>query len=427
MSDALRGFGHRIPALVSGRLEGRPTPEHAEISIQVLTNLSRFKKKKKDMKNYLQIYSVSLLIVFSTSCKGQNKTGPPKESLSQTTINLIDNDPYFVETNTITTSYGPSSITRNIIQDRNGSIWFATWEGIIRYDGKSFTNFTNKEGLRRFHVFSVLEDKSGNIWFGTIGAGVYRYDGKSFTNFTTKEGLVHDSIGCIYEDKNGNIWFGTQGGASCYDGKNLPTGQPNFRNFTTNEGLTDNDINSIIEDKAGKLWFGTRGDACYYDASPAGRQGKTFTKFTNKEGVAFVNVRSIIEDKEGNIWLGGNDGLWRYDGSSLPTGQAGFTNFTTNFVGYIYEDKKGNIWTSSAANGNPHKWVLSRYDKKYLPYEKATVTQITIQEDMFFGILEDKEGGIWFGTLNGVCRYDASPSGRQGNTFNYFKDTGDKE
>lgn len=35
----------------------------------------------------------------------------------------------------------------------------------------------------------------------------------------------------------------------------------------------------------------------------------------------------------------------------------------------------------------------------------------------FFGILEDKEGGIWFGTLNGVCRYD-------GNTFNYFKDTG---
>jgi len=271
------------------------------------------------MKKYVQIYSVLLLFIFSPSCKGQNKTELPKDSISQPKSKLPDNDPYFKETKTITTSYGPSSITRNIMQDRKGNIWLATFEGIVRHDGKSFTNFTNKEGLRRFRAFAVLEDRNGNIWFGTIGAGVYRYDGKSFTNFTTEEGLANNRVGYIYEDKTGNIWFGTQGGASCYDGKS-------FRNFTTKEGLTNNDVNSIIEDKTGTFWFGTRGDACFYD-------GKTFTKFTNKEGIPFKNVRSIIEDKKGNIWLGGNDGLWCYDGSS-------FTNFTRNFVGYIYEDKK---------------------------------------------------------------------------------------
>ena len=321
--------------------------------------------------------------------------------------NLSDVDPYFIETKTIENAYGPNSITRNIIQDRNGNIWLASWEGIIHYDGKAFTNFTNKEGLRRFHVFSILEDKRGNIWFGTIGAGVYRYDpsadaaGESlFTNFTTKEGLVNNTVTCIYEDKAGNIWFGTQGGLSCYGLSAEQADGKSFRNFTTKEGLINNDINAIIEDKAGKFWIGTRGNACFYD-------GETFTEFTTIGGLPFKNVRSIIEDKKGNIWLGGNDGLWKYDGVL-------FSNFTSNFIGYIYEDKKGNIWTSSEASGGSHKWVLSRYDEKSLYAETATATQVLGEKGMFFGILEDKEGSIWLGTLDGVCRYD-------GKTFNRFK------
>ena len=105
--------------------------------------------------------------------------------------------------------------------------------------------------------------------------------------------------------------------------------------------------------------------------------------------------------------MGGNDGLWRYDGSS-------FINFTKNFVGYIYEDQKGNIWTSSTATGNPNYWTLSRYAPKPLHYEMPTATEIKSEDNMFFGIHEDQEGGIWLGTLKGVGRYD-------GTAFNYFK------
>ena len=352
------------------------------------------------MKKYIQICSILLLFVYIASCQGQKKTDLPKERISQPEINSPEIDPYFIESKAITTFYGPTNITRNIIQDKSENFWFASFEGIIRYDGKSFTNFTNKEGLRRFRAFSVLEDRMGSIWFGTIGAGVYFYDGKTFTNFTTKEGLVNNDVGCIYEDKKGHIWFGTRVGISRFDGKT-------FTNFTTEDGLTNNDVNSIIEDKTGKFWFGTRGDACFYD-------GKTFTTFTNTEGAPFENVRSIIEDRKGNIWLGGNDGLWRFDRIS-------FTNFTTDFVGYIYEDKKGNIWTSSSESGNSQDWVLSRYDEKTLPNETASAIQLrTQQEEMFFGILEDTKGGIWLGTVNGVYRYD-------GNTFNDFKDTTGKE
>jgi len=333
---------------------------------------------------YIQIYTLLLMLVFSTFCEGQNKTDRSKENIKSEAKNIV-------------TSSGPNRITRNIIQDRKGNIWIASWDGIFRYDGKSFTNITSKVSSARF--FSVLEDRKGNFWFGSIGSGVYYYDGESFRNFTTKEGLAGNGVTNIYEDKTGNIWFGADGGVSRYDGKS-------FRNYMMNGG-----VNSIIEDKTGKFWFATADNTFVYN-------GKTFTTFTNN-AKPFRNVRSIMEDKKGNIWLGGYDGLWRYNGST-------FTNFTRNFVGYVYEDKKGNIWTSSepakgqglalsrydknflsgsvSARG---QWVLSRYDEKSLSDKKPTVTEIA-NKPMTFGILEAFDGSIWFGAVDGVYRYDGS-------------------
>jgi ligand-binding sensor domain-containing protein len=330
------------------------------------------------MRKYLPPYILFLLLVLCISCKEQPKKDPPKEIIN-------------FDSKNIDTPNSPNSITRTIKQDSHGNIWFASWDGIIKYDGTSFTNMTRDVSLSRF--FTVLEDSKGNFWFGSIGSGVYYYDGKTFQNFTTEEGLANNSVTNIYEDKKGNIWFGTQGGVSCYDGKS-------FRNFTTKDGLTNNDVNTIIEDQSGKFWFGTRGDACSYD-------GKTFTIVKNEEGGTFQNVRHIIEDEKGTIWLGGNDGLWRYDGSA-------FANITQNFVGYVYEDKKGDIWTSSESTAT-QGWALSRYDGTTLTNEKPTVTEIKAGEGMFFGILEDSDGSIWAGTLKGVYRYD-------GKTFEDFKD-----
>jgi ligand-binding sensor domain-containing protein len=360
---------------------------------------------------YIHIYTLFLMVVFHTSCRGQNKTDLSKENIRSETKNIVN-------------SPGPNRITRNIIQDRKGNIWIAAFDGIFRYDGKSFTNITSKVSSARF--FSVLEDRKGNLWFGSIGSGVYYYDGKSFKKFTTKDGLINNEITCIYEDKAGNIWFGVSGGASCYDGKS-------FRNYVINGDAMNedragktfpdrspNEVNSIIEDKTGRFWFATRGNTFVYDALLPDGQGKTFAVFTHEDKL-FKNVRSIIEDKKGNIWLGGMDGLWRYNGST-------FTNFTQKFVGYIIEDKKGNIWTSSERDNsqawasserdnsqvwaglerdNSRAWALSRYDEKSLSNKRPTVTEIT-NKPMIFGILEDDKGSIWFGASDGVYRYDGS-------------------
>jgi ligand-binding sensor domain-containing protein len=209
-------------------------------------------------KDYIvkQLYLL-LLLIFVTSCNGQVNTGSSKNSTSKSDINpVIPNknnqtayEPLFMKNDKAIT-YGPKSITRNILQDKNGKLWFASWEGIISYDGKYFTNVTLKESLKQLHVFSILEDKAGNIWFGTINGGLYRYDGKSFTLFTTTDGLANNSVLCMLEDNAGYIWFGTEAGVSRYDGKT-------FTNFSKQDGLNGN-INSIIQDKTGKLWFGMR-------------------------------------------------------------------------------------------------------------------------------------------------------------------------
>lgn len=325
------------------------------------------------------------LSMLLASCNGPDKTEMPAMESKPLPAALpvpkpLAGDPAFIAARDTVSAHGPQTITRNMLQDHNGNIWFASWEGIVRYDGKRFTNVTLQQGLAHFHVISVLEDKAGNLWFGTIGGGVYRYDGSAFRLFTTADGLVNNSVGCMLDDNSGNLWFGTGNGVSRYDGHA-------FTNFTV-PGLSNNFVNVIVQDKTGKLWFGTRAGIRCYD-------GITFTDFNNKEGAPFYYVGSILEDRTGNLWIGSESGLYRYDGVSL-------TNFTTNSIGYICEDRTGNLWLSGSVAGG---MALYRFDGKSF----ATISKRLKYGpggNQIFGICADKDGNMWFGTAGGVYRYD---------------------
>ena len=323
------------------------------------------------MKNPVKLFALFLLAVFHTSCV-QNQTNSPKDHIKAETKDSI-------------TSQVPYSMVRNVKQDRNGNILIASYKGVFRYDGKSFTNITSTISSPSF--WDVLEDRKGNLWFATRDSGVYYYNGKSFQHFTTREGLANNGVTCIYEDKAGIIWFGTGVGLTRYDGKS-------FQNFTTKEGLSDNDLTTIMEDKTGKLWFGTRGEPCFYD-------GKTFTVLKNKDGKGFRNVWSIIEDKKGSIWFGDNDGLWRYDSSTV-------TKVSQKGTYAIIQDKKGNIWTTTGEvnPGGGGVWALSRYDQKSLYNKKPTVTEIMSRGPALLVLFAANDGSIWVGATEGVYRYD---------------------
>ena len=120
-----------------------PHAAYTNLSGHFRTTLRHRKLEMKQIKLTTLIFGL-LLFGYNqaeTSREGQNKTNVPKHN----------NNP---ETKGVSTSHGPNSIVRSIIQDRKGNIWIASWEGVFRYDGKSFTNITSKVSSACF--FSVL-------------------------------------------------------------------------------------------------------------------------------------------------------------------------------------------------------------------------------------------------------------------------------
>ncbi|MBK6993377.1 MAG: hypothetical protein IPH31_00060 [Lewinellaceae bacterium] len=144
------------------------------------------------------------LLAFIIACNGQSNSNALKTkdpALEATPKNDAQIDDYVVE----------------VFEDKKGNLWFGTLaKGAARFDGKTLTYFSTKEGLCDNTVASITEDNEGNMWFGTHN-GASKYDGKTFTNYGNLEGL--HGAGCqILVDRNGNIWAGTNHGAFRYNG-----------------------------------------------------------------------------------------------------------------------------------------------------------------------------------------------------------------
>jgi len=197
-----------------------------------------------------------------------------------------------------------------IYVDKKGNVWGGAKSGVFTYDGESWKQFNlplpeeSEEGfITKATTMSISEDRQGNMWFSTMGFGAYKYDGKSFTRFTEKDGLTDTSIDQILEDSKGNIWIGTRfGGLNCYNGKS-------FVHFTQqNDSIGNNEVCSIFEDKAGNIWFSSEGFGVYC------YNGKSLKNYGTEQGLGVRAVQDIFEDKEGRLWVGGGGGLYRFDG-----------------------------------------------------------------------------------------------------------------
>lgn len=113
---------------------------------------------------------------------------------------------------------GPATYNPNyvfaILAAADGSIWAGTWGGgAARWDGKAWTNLTTHDGLAGNIVYSVAQDREGTLWFGTNN-GVSRYDGKSWKTLGMKEGLLERNVYALAVAPDGDIWAGTRKGVA---------------------------------------------------------------------------------------------------------------------------------------------------------------------------------------------------------------------
>jgi ligand-binding sensor domain-containing protein len=108
-------------------------------------------------------------------------------------------------------SYNPNYVF-SILAAPDKTIWAGTWGGgVSRYDGKTWSNLTMRDGLAGNIVYSMARDAQGVFWFGTNN-GVSRYDGKTWQNFGKQEGLLDSHVYAVAVAPNGDVWAGTKKG-----------------------------------------------------------------------------------------------------------------------------------------------------------------------------------------------------------------------
>jgi len=84
-----------------------------------------------------------------------------------------------------------------------------------------YSNFNTQHGLPSSEIYHVFQDSKGYIWFATDN-GVSRYNGYEFENFDINDGLAESTISEIYEDRNGVIWFvGITGKLTCFSNETI--------------------------------------------------------------------------------------------------------------------------------------------------------------------------------------------------------------
>jgi len=335
-----------------------------------------------------------IFLAFFTSCNGQEKakTSQYPNTLKPSPIVIRNFKAVPVAPDFDTTLV--SQYIRSIFQDSKGNLWFGTLgEGVVRYDEKTLTYFSNPDGFNNNTVYAINEDKDGNLWLGT-DQGVYKYDGKTFKNYGQKDGLSHIDISrkSILIDQSGTIWVGTHGGVFRYNPSADSTGGQSFSLF---QQLPPINIAGIMEDKSGNIWFASSESGIFrYD-------GKTIVHIAEKEVLGGNYAGGIAQDKDGNMWFTMKNGICRYDGKT-------FTEYTpkdglggTEFWG-IYIEQSGIIWVT--ARGSTTRFdpsIALPNPKAFTVFTPANGLNCCVQS-----MYQDRSGNMWWGAGQGLFRFD---------------------
>ena len=204
-----------------------------------------------------------------------------------------------------------------ILKDREGFMWFGSWDGINRFDGHSFVSYKSSPGdsfkLRNDRFDQIVEDQSNHLWIQSYDKQVYRFDKKNgqfqpisaVINYNGKSKLAFDKI---LSATNGLVWLqSVSDGVFCVSQNDLSIGS--FRRYQKEQAedyhLPSDTINFFYEDSQKQIWIGTdNGLGCLVNA---GGNGYKNSKIIPKEIADGLNVLAASEDT-GSLYFITEDG-----------------------------------------------------------------------------------------------------------------------
>ena len=347
----------------------------------------------------------------------------------------------------------------SIAQDKYGFLWFATEEGLNRFDGNSFFTYykqRDRQGISSSELNCVIDDaKEPVVWIGTKNDGLnsfnyqteewhsYKHDGKNPSSIATND-ITH-----ITPSANGKLWITTYWkGVELFDPETK-----RFVHFDKNrvKGLPDNQLWCVLDLGNGNLLVGhVKSGLSIIDT-----QRLTARNFKhNDQDIFSISGNEVIclyRDKKGTIWIGTNVGIDIYDPLSqrflhvadqtiknhrifdfceLPDGNMlvateqmgiavldvanksftastqiscsfiseGFSDFnlTGNSVRSLLLDKYNNVWAGFYGSGIN---FLTQSVAPFSTIRAGVPDQLErLTEKSVMGLAFDKKGQLWVGT-----------------------------
>ena len=256
-----------------------------------------------------------------------------------------------------------------------------------------FSHISLNNGLSQSTVFSIAQDKRGNMWFATYD-GVNKFDGYDFTIYqhdaSDPHSIANDIARTVMTDSQGRIWIGTRDGLSWYnEEKDL------FRNFFYKKNGKNTQVNGIAEinpeqllisSQEGLLLFNVK-DTCFID---------------NKLSTEMHQLKASTISRQGeNIYIGTNNGLFEY---SIGTGRLStVTNALDNKqIQAVLLQSPTRLWVATEGAG---LYLLNPKTGEVKNYRHSPGTPQCISSNFIRSLALDSQNRLWIGTFNDLNIY----------------------
>jgi len=347
----------------------------------------------------------------------------------------------------------------NIVQDNEGFLWFATIDGLNRFDGYTCKVFKHHDGdstsISSNFIHRIYIDTDGEIWITTRDGGLNKFD--KYTekfmcyrhNPNLDSSISSDKAAAILQDKKGNYWVSSDGGLDRFypqTGKfvhiNLneiaarapePLDQlyidesgliwicslnglikfnPENLSFIKYENIQGN-LNSLNDDfihfvyrEANYLWLTTGGGGLTQFDIVNDNFKVYYPSFENKRSVIFGSILPYSD----NILIIGSEGhgLFFFDKNtkrfhSIKNNPENSNSISNNHISSIFKDNQQNIWIGTWGGGINK---VTNPNRKFIKYSNNPFDQNSISGTSVFAIYKDNSGDVWVGTSNGLDRLD---------------------
>ena len=340
----------------------------------------------------------------------------------------------------------PSNHVNEVAEDGEGYLWFATSDGLARYDGTGFRVWQNEDGLVDSFLWSVDIDSHGQVWMGTALAGLVRYDPVTDSFHSAADvgarGVDGEHVWTVAVDREDSVWFGTaaaglfrrypDGRVERFmpiedDPRSLPSAAVSVIEIApdgsvwvgTRDGvarwtgrdferlppgsLPDKRINTLAFEPDGTLWIGTAGGVALRD--PAG----SVSAVSWGEDIDRRVIQVLARDSSGNFWLDIRAGLGFSESRGGPVSVVSLYSETSRgevrpYWASTHEDREGGMWLLS----NSHAlWYVPAGWRRFSIHARRAEDPSTLGNANVLGISPASGGGVWLVGSSGVLdRFD---------------------